>query len=253
MNTIGIQTLLGKEVRRFMRVPGQTLFSPLISTTLYFLIFGYTLGGRQADLEGVKYIDFIVPGLVFLGLANNAFLNSSSSLFITKIQGTLVDLLAAPLGAGELLLGFIVGAMVRGLLVAILTWLVAVFFTGFHIAHVLPTIGFLLLTAWVFSVLGFLAALWADKFEQVNFFPTFVMLPLTFLGGVFYSVHHLPEPFRTISLFNPVVYMVDGLRFGVLGISNTSPLFGFALLGVVALTATGVTLKLLRSGYKLKA
>lgn len=252
MNVIGIRTLLEKEVRRFLRVPGQTVLSPLISTSLYFLVFGFTLGGRQADVEGVPYVVYIVPGLVFLGLANNAFLNSSSSLFITKIQGTIVDLLAAPLGPTELLVGFIAGAMVRGLLVGILTWVVALIFTGVHLVHPLATLAFVFLSAWVFSVLGLLAGLWADKFEQINFFPTFVMLPLTFLGGVFYSVHRLPEPFRTISLFNPVVYMVEGLRAGMLGISDSSPWFALTLLLGVAVGATGLSWVLLARGYKVR-
>lgn len=252
MNTIGVRTLLVKEVRRFMRVPGQTVLSPLISTTLYFLVFGYTLGGRQAEVDGVPYVAYIVPGLVFLGLANNAFLNSSSSLFITKIQGTIVDLLAAPLGATELLVGFIAGAMTRGLLVGLLTWLVALVFTGVQLAHPVLTFGFLFLTAWVFSVLGLLAGLWADKFEQINFFPTFLMLPLTFLGGVFYSVHRLPEPFRTASLFNPVVYMVEGLRAGMLDRSDVSPLLGLSLLLALAVSATLTAWVLLARGYKIR-
>ncbi|MET0403296.1 MAG: ABC transporter permease, partial [Cystobacter sp.] len=128
-----MKTLLVKEVRRFMRVPGQTIFSPLISTSLYFLVFGYSLSGRVHEVEGVPYLGFIVPGLVFLGLANNAFLNSSSSFFINKMQGTVVDLLAAPLGPMELMAGFIGGAMIRGLLVGLLTWGVATLFTGFHL------------------------------------------------------------------------------------------------------------------------
>jgi ABC-2 type transport system permease protein len=253
MNTIGMKSLLVKEVRRFMRVPGQTVLSPLISTSLYFLVFGYSLSGRVNEVEGVPYLQFIVPGLVFLGLANNAFLNSSSSLFITKIQGTLVDLLVAPLGPLELLAGFIGGAMVRGLLVGGLTWLVASFFTGFHLEHAPATILFLLLSSYTFSVLGILAAVWAEKFEQINFFPTFVMLPLTFLGGIFYSVRELPSPWNHISLFNPMVYMVEGLRYGMLGLRGFAPLLGLGILVLVALVATGLAWAALRSGYKLKA
>ena len=251
MNVIGAQTLLKKEVRRFLRVPGQTVLQPLISTTLYFVVFGLT-AGRQADVEGVPYIVYIVPGLVFLSIANNAFLNSSSSFFITKIQGTIVDLLVAPLGPTELLLGFVAGAMVRGLLVGLLTWGAALLFTGPHLAHVMGTLVFLTLSAYVFSVLGLLAGLWAEKFEQINFFPTFLMLPLTFLGGVFYSVHALPEPFRTISLFNPVVHMVDGLRAGMLGIQSASPLGLWLLLGLAVVT-TVVAHRLLAIGYRLKS
>ncbi|MCY1073732.1 ABC transporter permease [Archangium lansingense] len=253
MNTIGMKSLLLKEVRRFMRVPGQTVLSPLISTSLYFLVFGYSLSGRVHEVEGVPYLQFIVPGLVFLGLANNAFLNSSSSLFITKIQGTVVDLLVAPLGPLELMAGFIGGAMIRGLLVGGLTWVVASFFTGFHLEHAPATLLFLLLSSYTFSVLGMLAAVWAEKFEQINFFPTFVMLPLTFLGGIFYSVRELPSPWNVISLFNPMVYMVEGLRYGMLGISGFAPLLGLGILLAVALAATALAWVALRSGYKLKA
>jgi ABC-2 type transport system permease protein len=248
-----MKTLLAKEVRRFMRVPGQTVLSPLISTSLYFLVFGYSLSGRVQEVDGVPYLSFIVPGLVFMGLANNAFLNSSSSLFITKIQGTVVDLLVAPLGPLELMAGFIGGAMVRGLLVGGLTWVVAMLFTGFHLEHAPATIVFLLLSSYTFSVLGILAAVWAEKFEQINFFPTFVMLPLTFLGGIFYSVRTLPSPWNHISLFNPMVYMVEGLRYGMLGRSGFSPWLGSGILLGVALLATGLAWAALRSGYKLKA
>jgi len=251
MNWIGTKTLLSKEVRRFLRVPGQTVASPLVSTTLYFLVFGFTLGGRQA-VDGIPYVAYIVPGLVFLGVANNAFLNSSSSLFITKIQGTLVDLLVAPLGPRELLLGFVAGAMVRGLLVGVLTWVTALIFTPVHAPQVLPTLFFLLMAAYVFSVLGVLAAMWAEKFEQINFFPTFLMLPLTFLGGVFYSVRHLPEPYRTVSMFNPVVHMVEGLRAGMLGLEDVDTRPGAVLLCALAAGATLLAYGLLRSGYKLK-
>jgi ABC-2 type transport system permease protein len=253
MNTIGMKTLLSKEVRRFLRVPGQTVLSPLISTSLYFVVFGYSLSGRVHEVDGHPYLPFIVPGLVFLGIANNAFLNSSSSLFITKIQGTVVDLLAAPLGPLELLFGFIGGGMVRGLMVGLLTWAVAALFTGFSLAHAPAVLFFLLLASYVFSVLGLLAAMWAEKFEQVNFFPTFVMLPLTFLGGVFYSVKELPAPWSQLSLFNPVVYMVEGLRYGMLGRSAFSPVLGGGILLVLAFAATLLAWTLLRRGYKLKA
>jgi len=252
VNWLGLRTLLLKEIRRFLRVPGQTVLSPLISTALYFVVFGVSLGGRMEEVTGHAYLPFIVPGLIFLGLANNAFLNSSSSLFIMKIQGTVVDLLAAPLGPMEILLGFVGGAMVRGLIVGLLTWAVALTFTGLQLAHPAATFAFLMGTAYVFSVLGLIAAVWAEKFEQINFFPTFVMLPLTFLGGVFYSIRQLPEPWHTVSLGNPMVYMVEGLRYGMLGSSIFPPLLGGALLAALAAVATGVTYALLASGYKLK-
>lgn len=253
MNAIGLRTLLSKEVRRFMRVPGQTLLSPLISTSLYFLVFGYSLAGRLVSVEGVPYLHYIVPGLVFLGIANNSFLNSSSSFFIGKIQGTVVDLLVAPLGPFELMCGFVLGAMVRGMAVGVLTWGVATLFTGFQLAHPIATLGLLLGSAYVFAQLGLWAAMWSEKFEQINFFPTFLMLPLTFLGGVFYSVRDLPPVWQTISLFNPMVYMVDALRFGILDASAFSPWIGAAMLAGLSVITTGVTYSLLARGYKLRS
>jgi ABC-2 type transport system permease protein len=253
MNALGLSTLFQKEVRRFMHVPGQTVLSPLITTTLYFLVFSYSVGARIQRPGGAReYLLFIVPGLIFLGLANNSFLNTSSSMFIMKIQGTIVDILVAPLSPLEILLGFVGGGMTRGLLVGVLTWAVATFFTGVHLAHPVAVAGFLVLSSYVFSVLGLLAAIWADKFEQVNFFPTFVMMPLTFLGGVFYAVSALPEPWRAVSLFNPMVYMVEGLRFGMLGTSSFSPSLGALLLTVLSLAGTGLAHEVLRRGYKLK-
>jgi ABC-2 type transport system permease protein len=252
MNLRGMQTLLKKEVTRFMRVPGQTVLSPLVSTTLYFVVFGYSLGGKVRLSHGIPYLHFIVPGLVFLGIANNAFLNASSSLFITKIQGIVVDLLVAPLGPLEILGGFIGGAMVRGLAVGLLTWVVAMLFVGLQLEHFLATLFFLFMSSYVFAVLGLLAGVWSEKFEQINFFPTFVMLPLTFLGGVFYSVRDLPPLWQTVSMFNPMVYMVDGLRYGMLGSSAYSPLLGGALLSVLAMAASVLTFVALQRGYKLK-
>ncbi len=209
VNALGLRTLFSKEVRRFLRVPGQTVLSPLISTTLYFVVFGVSLGGRMEEVTGQPYLPFIVPGLVFLGLANNAFLNTSSSLFIMKIQGTVVDLLVAPLGPGELLLGFVGGGMVRGLAVGLLTWAVALVFAGFQLAHPLVTLAFLLGTAYVFSVLGLVAAVWAEKFEQINFFPTFVMLPADLPRRSL--LQHQP-PARAVADHQPL--QPDGLHGG---------------------------------------
>jgi len=251
VNAVGMRTLLYKEVTRFMRVPGQTVLAPLISTSLYFVVFG-AMAGALRTVEGVPYRTFIVPGLVFLGIANNAFLNSSSSLFITKIQGTVVDLLAAPLGPLEILFGFITGAMIRGLAVGLLIWLTSAIFTDFSLAHPAVALGVLLLVSYTFSMLGLLTAVWAEKFEQINFFPTFVMLPLTFLGGVFYSVKALPAPWSTISLFNPMVYMAELMRFGFLGTTAFPPAVGLSVLSSLSLVATGLAVAALRSGYKLK-
>jgi ABC-2 type transport system permease protein len=252
MNLIGAKALLMKEVQRFMRVPGQTILPSLVVTALYFIVFGASIPGRGHLVEGTAFPHFIVPGLVFLGVANNAFLNSATSLFMTRLQGSVVDLLVTPLGPGELMAGFILSAMARGLLVGVLTWGMAVLFTGLHLVHLGAVVLFLLLSAYVFSVLGVLGAVWADRLEELNAIPAFVLLPLIFVSGVFYSIRELPEPWSTLSLLNPMVYMVEGLRYGMLGRSLYPPLLGGGLLAGVAVVATAAVYCILRAGYKLR-
>lgn len=252
MISIGLRTLVAKEVRRFLRVPGQTLLSPLVTTTLYFLVFGYSLGSRLREIDGVPYARFIVPGLVTLGVITNAYLNSASSMFVMKIQGTITDLLVSPLSYGEILAGFVGAAVVRGLLVGGVVWLVAGLFGGFELAHPLLALALVVLAATAFAALGLLTAIWATTFEQVNFFPTFFITPLTFLGGVFYSTDMLPGALRAFTLANPVFYMVDGVRFGMLGLSDASPWAGALLLAGLASASVGAAYAVLRSGYKLR-
>lgn len=252
MISLGLRTLLAKEVRRFMRVPGQTLLSPLVTTTLYFVVFGYSLGSRLQEVEGVPYGRFIVPGLVTLGVVTNAYLNSASSLFVMKLQGTILDLLVAPLSHGELLAGFLGAAVFRGLLVGGVMWAVAGLFTGFHLAHPVLAVVLLTLVAIAFAAFGVMTAIWAGSFEQVNFFPTFFITPLTFLGGVFYSVQMLPPLLQRLTLLNPVFYVVDGVRFGMLGISDASPWAAAGLLAALAAAAVAGAYAMVRSGYKLR-
>ena len=249
---LGLRTLLAKEVRRFLRVPGQTLLSPLVTTTLYFVVFGWSLGARLQDVEGVPYARFIVPGLVTLGVVTNAYLNSASSLFVMKLQGTVVDLLVTPLSHAEVLAGFVAAAVLRELLVGAVMWLVSGAFSGFHVAHPAFAVLLVLLAAVAFAALGVMTAIWAATFEQVNFFPTFVITPLTFLGGVFYSVRMLPPGLRTLTLANPVFYLVDGVRWGLVGISDASPLAGLAILVVLAAAALAGAYAMLATGYKLR-
>lgn len=249
---LGVRTLLVKELRRFLRVPGQTLLSPIVTTTLYFVVFGYSLGARLREVEGVPYARYIVPGLVTLGVVSNAFLNTSSSLFVMKLQGTVIDLLVSPLSYGEILAGFVGAAVARGLMVGGIMWLVAAAFTGFGLAHPLFALALLLLVAVAFAGMGFMTAIWAGSFEQVSFFPTFVITPLTFLGGVFYSVWMLPVPLRRLTLANPVFYLVDGVRFGVLGFSDGSPLAGLAIAGLLCALSLGGSYAMLATGYRLR-
>jgi ABC-2 type transport system permease protein len=248
----GLWTLFVKEVRRFLRVPGQTLLSPVVTTILYFVVFGWSLGGRLASVEGVPYARFIVPGLVALGVVSNAYSNTASSMFVMKLQGTIVDLLVSPLTHGQILVGFLCAAVLRGLIVGTVMWLVAGSFEGFGLAHPAVAVALVVLAAVLFGALGLVTAIWASTFEQVNFFPTFFITPLTFLGGVFYSVEMLPPGLRRFTLANPIFYMVDGVRFGMLGISDASPWAGAALLAALAAGAVGAAYAMLRSGYKLR-
>ena len=252
MNPIGFRTLLGKETRRFLRVPGQTLAQPVITTALYFLVFGFALGGQVRELDGIPYVRFIVPGLVMLGLIQNAFLNTASSMFIAKVQGTIVDLLVAPLSTLEILSAFALAAVARGVAVGVITWLVAAIFTGFHVAHPIWVLVFSFLVAFTFGVIGLAVAIWSDKFEQLNLVPTFIVTPLTFLGGVFYSARMLPEPWATITRANPILYMVEGLRYGILGSAGTSPWTGVGITGLLAFVSTAIVWWMLDSGYKLR-
>lgn len=249
---VGLRTLVRKEIRRFMRVPGQTLLSPVVTTALYFVVFGWSLGASLREIHGVSYARFIVPGLVALGVVTNAYLNTASSMFVMKLQGTIVDLLVSPLSYAEILVGFVVAAVWRGFIVGGVTWAVAGAFEGFELAHPLFALGLLLLAAIGFASVGLVTAIWAKSFEQVNIVPTFVITPLTFLGGVFYSVEMLPAGLRTFTLWNPVFYMVDGLRYGMLGVSDRSPWLGVFALGLLAVVSTGAAYAILRSGWRLR-
>ncbi len=253
MNSLGFRTLLVKEIRRFLRVPGQTLATPLLTTTLYFLVFGVSIGHQLREVGGVPYARFIVPGLVLMGVIQNAYLNSASSLFVMKLQGTIVDVLVSPLSYAEILGAFVLAAVVRGLLVGGITWAVAGIFTGFEVAHPLLALAGVVLAAVAFGAVGVASAIWAESFEQVNFFPTFFILPLTFLGGVFFSVAMLPPALAAVARANPIFYLVDALRFAVLGASDASPLAGFALVGLLAAGSLTGAYMLLRSGWRLRA
>src|SRR5262249_40892481 len=241
-----------KETRRFLKVPGQTLAQPVVTTALYFLVFGFALGGRVREIGGVPYVRFIVPGLVMLSLIQNAFFNTASSIVISKVQGTIVDLLVAPLSAVELLIAFTLAATVRGLMVGGIVWFVAALFTGFSIAHPVWVVIFALLVSTTFALIGLIIAIWSDKFEQLNLIPTFVITPLSFLGGVFYSARMLPEPWASITRANPILYMAEGLRYGLLGIDGTSPYLGLAICSLIAGISLGLAWWMLSSGYKLR-
>jgi ABC-2 type transport system permease protein len=252
MNGLGVRTLFVKEMRRFLRVPGQTLLSPLITTSLYFLVFGWSLGSRIREVEGVPYARFILPGLVMLGVITNAYLNSASSLFVMKLQGTVIDVLVSPLSYAEILGAFVAAAVVRGLMVGGIMWLVGAAFTGFGVARPLLALALLVTVAAGFAALGFLTAVWAASFEQVNFLPTFVVTPLTFLGGVFYSTSMAPEALRWLTRANPIYYLVEALRLAVVGRSDASAGTGMAVAAALAAGALLAAYAVLRSGWRLR-
>ncbi len=253
MNRVALQTLFLKEVRRFSKVWMQTVFSPLITTSLYFLVFGVALGSRLRDIDGVPYIEFVVPGLVMLGVISNSFLNTTSSLFQSKINGTIVDLLVAPIGAGEILIAYVGAAMLRASIVGTLIYVVASLFTGFKMAHPGWVLLFVIGVSACFATLGIIAALWAEKFDHLSIFPNFVLTPLTFLGGVFYSVEMLPEPWNLVSRFNPILYMVNGLRYGLVGVSDVPVHHAALFVCSFVLALLLLAAKLLASGWKLRA
>jgi len=253
MNPIGFRTLLAKETRRFLRVPGQTLAQPIVTTMLYFLVFGYALGGRVREVDGVSYSRFIVPGLMLLGLSQNAFLNTSSSMFIAKLQGTIVDLLVAPLSVTDLICAFTLAAVVRGVLVGGIVWLISAMFTSFEVSHPLWVLVFGSVVAATFGLVGLVVAIWSEKFEQLNIIPTFIITPLTFLGGVFYSAHMLPPPWSYVSRANPVLYMVEGLRYGVVGTASSSPWLGLAVTLAFGLSSLFIAIWMLKTGYRLRS
>lgn len=257
VNWLGLRTLLDKEVRRFLKVSFQTVVAPVISTLLFLLVFMQAVGGR-ADIGGVPYVEFLAPGLVMMAILTNAFANSSSSIIIGKVQGSIVDVLMPPLSAGELTVAFVVGAVARGLLVGAVTAMTSAAFMAaspspMGIENHFAVLFYATLASLMFGFLGVIGGVWADKFDQLAAVTNFVITPLTFLSGTFYAIRALPEPFLSFSHFNPVFYLIDGFRYGFTGVAEAPLLLGAAVsLGVTA--ALGVcSFLLLRSGYKLKS
>ena len=249
---VGFRTLLRKEVARFMSVPTQTVFTPVITALLYLLIFGQALGSRISPFHGVPFVQFLIPGLVMMGVINHSFQNTASSLLVSKYEGNIVDLLVAPMSHVEILMGYALGGVVRGLIVGLVTYVAALPFAAVPVRNPLFLAAMVLPASLTFSLLGLVAAIRAEKFDQLSQISSFVVLPLTYLGGVFYSVESLPPAFRTLSLFNPMLYMVDGVRFGFLGVSDINPGVNLAVVTTAAAGLFALGYFLLRSGYRLR-
>lgn len=238
-NWLGLLTLAEREVRRFLSVWMQTLVAPLITAGLFLAVFSLAIGQQRGDVMGVPFVQFIAPGLLMMTVIQNAFANTSSSIMVAKVQGNIVDTLMPPLSPLEMVLGYLAGGVGRGLFVAVAMLLVMVVVLGMGVAHPLWVIAFIVLGSCFMGALGIVAAIIANKFDQMAAISNFIITPLSFLSGTFYSIDALPPVIRAITHFNPVFYLIDGLRFGVLGVSDSSPLRGFAvcLLATVAISA----------------
>ncbi|CAM5781379.1 ABC transporter permease [Ottowia pentelensis] len=248
----GWKMLLTKEVLRFWRVATQTIAAPVLTSVLYLLIFGHVLQGRVQVYPGVGYVAFLVPGLVMMSVLQNAFANSASSLVQSKIMGNLVFLLLTPLNAWHWFIAYVGAAVLRGLMVGVGVYLVTLWYAPPQAAALGWILAFAVLGALLMGVLGLLAGLWADKFDQMAVFQNFIVMPMTFLAGVFYSIHTLPAVWQTVSRFNPFFYMIDGFRYGFFGVSDVSPWFSLGVAVVSVLAVSALTLHLLKTGYKLR-
>lgn len=257
VNWVGLFTLTQREIRRFMKVSFQTIFAPLVSTALFLVVFMQAFGASRA-VHGVPYAEFLAPGLVMMAVLSNAFANSSSSLMIGKVQGSIVDVLMPPLSPSELGVALSLGAAARGVLVGMVAALACALFMAFsdtpmRVAEPWAAAYFMLAGSFMFGFLGIIGGVWANKFDELAAATNFVITPLTFLSGTFYAVTTLPEPFLTFSHFNPVFYLIDGFRFGFTGVFEAPPMRGVLATLAVNLALALACRQLLKSGYKLKS
>jgi ABC-2 type transport system permease protein len=249
---IAFSTLTRKEITRFIRIWSQTLLPPVITTTLYLLIFGHFIGGYIGKIGGSSYIAYLVPGLIMMAIINSAYANVVSSFFGARFQRFIEELLISPMPNALILLGYVTGGVLRGMLVGLLVTIVSLFFTNLPIQHFGLMLIVVLLSATLFSVAGFINAIYAKKFDDIGIVPTFILTPLTYLGGVFYSVSFLPPFWHTISLFNPVLYMINAFRFTMIGVSDISFSFALSMLIIVTAALFGWALWLLNKGVGIR-
>jgi ABC-2 type transport system permease protein len=249
---IGFWALCQKEILRFVKVAVQTVAAPILTALLYLVIFGHALEGRVQVYEGVRYTSFLVPGLVMMSLLQNSFANSSSSLIQSKITGNIVFVLLSPISYLEFFAAYVVASVVRGLVVGAGVLAVSVWFIDLRLQHPLWVLAFAVLGAGLLATLGLIAGILSDKIDQLAAFQNFVVVPLTFLSGVFYSIHSLPPLWQRLSHANPFFYMVDGFRYGFFGVSDFPPGASLAIVAGVLMAVCSVTLWILKCGYKLR-
>ncbi len=252
-NLVAYQTIVRKEVTRMLRVWTQTLLPPMVTMTLYFVVFGKFIGSQVGDIDGFTYMQFIVPGLVMMSVITNAFMHTVSSFYFAKFQKTIEEILVSPTPYWVVIAGYVTGGVVRSLLTGSLVLGVALFFTRIHFAHWPVVFLFAFLAAVLFSLFGLINAVFAKNFDGVFIIPNFVLTPLTYLGGVFYSVKLLPALWQSVSLWNPMVYIIDGFRYGILGVADTNITLAFGILASFVFSAGILTWWLFRTGKGLRA
>lgn len=252
MNWEGMLTLFYKELKRFGKVALQTIMAPIVTALLYLLVFSHVLEEHVRVYENVSYTAFLIPGLMMMSIIQNAFANSSSSLIQSKITGNIVFVLLTPLSYLEFYLAFLFASITRGIVVGLGIFLAAILFVSLPLHNAVWLVLFAIVSSAVLGTLGIIAGIWAEKFDHMAGFQNFIIMPLSFLSGVFYSIHSLPELWQTVSKFNPFFYMIDGFRFGFFGVSDVNPLFSFIVVALFWLVLGWFTLMILRSGYKLR-
>lgn len=245
---IALSTLVTREVRRFLRIWAQTLLPPAITMTLYFIIFGNLIGARIGEMGGFSYIEYIAPGIIMMAVINNAYANVASSFFSAKFQNHIEELIVAPVPNYVILAGYVAGGVVRGLFVGLIVTIVALFFTHLPVQNVLLTFSVVLLSAILFALGGFINAIYARSFDEISIIPTFILTPLTYLGGVFYSISLLPDFWQHASMLNPVLYMVNAFRYGLLGASDVNVWLAFGIIVLFITALTWYALHLLEKG-----
>ena len=249
---VAYRTIVVREIRRFTRIWQQTLLPPAITIALYFVIFGTLIGPRIGDMSGFSYIEFVVPGLIMMSVITNSYGNVVSSFYGSKFQRNVEELLVAPVPNYVILLGYVTGGVARGLSVGVIVTLLSLFFTQLQIHSVITTVSIVLLTAVLFSLAGFINAVFAKSFDDISIIPTFVLTPLTYLGGVFYSISMLPEFWQGVSQLNPILYMVNAFRFGFLGVTDINLVWAFAIVIGFCVALAGYSLYLLEKSKKLR-
>ncbi|MGB0720155.1 MAG: ABC transporter permease [Bdellovibrionales bacterium] len=253
LNWVGLWTLVKREVGRFLTVYMQTIIAPVVTTLLFYTVFALAFDGIQREIAGIPFMAFLAPGLIIMTMVQNAFANTSSSVVISKVQGNIVDILLPPLSGFELYLGFVIGAVVRGLCVGLATVLVMAVFVPIAINNIWIVLGVGFLGTLAMGSLGLAAGIWSEKFDHIAAVTNFIVTPLTFLSGTFYSVEQLPQMWRVIAHYNPFFFMIDGFRHGFIGIGDSHLAVGFAVLIVINLALMALTLAMLRTGYKIKS